>query len=79
MKRITTPESIEEFRLALTNAVMSQAWQHATRGIPTDSFVVADVPRVNLKIARFMRDHCRALATHYNNRMEEIHATSQHN
>ena len=76
MKRITTPESIEEFRLALTDAVMRQAWQHATRDIPSDSFTTADVPAINLRLARFMRDHCRALATHYNNRMEDINATS---
>ena len=79
MKRITTPGSIEEFRLALANAVMSQAWQHATRDLPSDSFSTADVPAINLRLARFMRDHCRALATHYNNRMEEIDAASQHN
>ena len=76
MKRITTPESVEEFRLALTDAVMRQAWQHATRDIPSDSFSTADVPRINMHLARFMRDHCRALATHYNNRMEQIDATS---
>ena len=76
MKRITTPESVEEFRLALTNAVMAQAWQHATRDLPSDSFSTDDVPTINHRLARFMRDHCRALATHYNNRMESINATS---
>ena len=66
-KKTTSEESIKQFQEAIEAAIWEQVAQFGFRivqkmGVKT---VEDQVSVYNSAVARFMRDHCRALASHY--------------
>ena len=80
IKKVTTRESVRLFRLAVENAVQLQAHTHAYIEIGgrdhgfklTEENKEEFIRKFNAATCRYMRDHCRALSSHYHDLLEKI-------
>ena len=71
VRKVTTEDSITLFRTLTEDSVRQAVHDHAVRSVEAFVPMEENIRRYNIAIARWMRDHHRALGAHYSQRLEE--------